>query len=269
MNRKLYPIAGICSIGILSTIFVAAINKDNTGPEIKLLDNTITVGSTDVRIEDIRPHLSVTDQKDGDVSDSLRIESAHITESGKTVKMILVAMDKSYNVGKEIFEFPLENNDIQQSNPEQNGPTKQEQNSANNNNSDTNIDNNTEDENIEDNTGENISDENNGTEDNQQTVVDYAAMVEQEIAAMPPDYPQMRLNTYEVTLTPNQRFSYLNYIDSIVDSEDERSYLYAHIHLDNKLKKDTPGEYTVSYYAIDSDGNHSNTAVLHVTVSEE
>ena len=259
MRRMIYTAAGIIGAGAVALVLAAVVNKDDTGPEILLSENAKIVFDEVVEEDDILPFFSAEDAKDGDVSDSLMLESVHLMESGKMARVIMVAMDQSYNATRTIFEIPVERKDVD--------TTKQEDTS-------TEPENQPSGENQQDNNQENKNQEENSAQGNEgddtqgeQTPADFASLVEQEIAQLPEGYPQVRLNTYEITLQKNETFSYYNYIDSIVDSKDSQQYLFGHIHLDNKINKNESGEYTVSYYVIDSDGNHSNTAVLHVTIA--
>lgn len=63
-------------------------------------------------------------------------------------------------------------------------------------------------------------------------------------------------------------FNELSYVQDISDDKDSRDELYQGIQISGEVDTNTPGEYTLEYHAVDSDGNNSNAAQLKVTVKE-
>ena len=103
--RKLGYIAStVLGVGVLTSAFIAVLNRDKVGPEISFIDEDSFVYSKNMDEEDLREFVSVIDEKDGDVSDSLMIESAQIKEADQMVKLVLVAVDSHYNVTRKIYE---------------------------------------------------------------------------------------------------------------------------------------------------------------------
>lgn len=84
------------SISILKT-------EDKTGPVIHFSKSKSQLYTEKMTEEELLEGVTAKDARDGDVSDSLRIESMFFSEDGE-VNIIFVAKDKSNNITKEVFQ---------------------------------------------------------------------------------------------------------------------------------------------------------------------
>ena len=99
-----------------------------------------------------------------------------------------------------------------------------------------------------------------------QTTDDGAAQNEAAIAALSAESPRFYLTQYSVELERGAELNELSYVQDISDDEDSRDELYQGIRISGEVDTNTPGEYTLEYHVVDSDGNNSNVAQLRVTV---
>ena len=95
---------------------------------------------------------------------------------------------------------------------------------------------------------------------------DGAAQNEAAIAALPAESPRFYLTQYSVEVERGAELNRLGYVQDITDDKDSRDELYQGIQISGEVDTNTPGEYMLEYYVVDSDGNTSNTAQLKVTV---
>ena len=87
-----------------------------------------------------------------------------------------------------------------------------------------------------------------------------------EIEALPSESPRMYLNTYETTVKAGSELDKISYIKEITDDADSQETLFTDIQVDGEVDTATPGDYTLTYHVTDSNGNQSNMAVLTVHV---
>lgn len=100
MKRKVATIVGIIIILILIIICLITIFiDDKTAPEIEF-DHTEIVYNQGDDLQTLLGHVKAVDDVDGDVSDSLMIESINVL-SDEEAKIIFVAKDENNNVAKE------------------------------------------------------------------------------------------------------------------------------------------------------------------------
>jgi len=84
--------------------------------------------------------------------------------------------------------------------------------------------------------------------------------------ALPPEAPRLYLSAYEVTINAGEPFNRLAYVEEITDDVDPRDRSFRNIQINGEVDPNTPGVYQLTYYVVDTNGNHSNDAVLTVTV---
>lgn len=73
-----------------------------------------------------------------------------------------------------------------------------------------------------------------------------------------------------ISLTTNSITSYvgdgINKYAYIAGASDDKDYAMHFVHVDGEVDITTPGDYSLRYYVLDSDGNRSNVETLHVKV---
>lgn len=206
------------------------VTDDRKGPEIELPadgDVTYEEGS------DTAPLLegvTATDEKDGDVTDSLVIENIFPNDDHTSASVVYAAKDSHNNVSKATRrvnykaaaeDTPAEN----ESAPAAEEPQK------------------------------------NDTEGTKNETD-----AQMEIEALPAESPKLYLNTYEVTVEAGNDLDKTSYIKEMTDDADSQESLFNQIEIDGDVDTAVPGDYTLTYHVTDSDGNRSNAAVLTVHV---
>ena len=233
MKRKLL----FCALGILCMAFSATavflvVDRDKTGPVIAVPeDGSLTyVGGEDKKI--LLEGVTASDSEDGDVSDTLVIES--IRPNGDRAVVTYTAVDHSHNASKAscVVNYQTE--------------TEEEETIA----------------------GEKrLADSEDEAEELQENSETKAQKdVEDAIADLPKESPRFRLSQHEVMLAVGEVFDYSQYISDITDDKDSREQLYGRIRLQGKVDTSKAGIYEISYFVVDSDKNQSNVEVLTVKV---
>ena len=233
MKRKLL----FCALGILCMAFSATavflvVDRDKTGPVIAVPeDGSLTyVAGEDKKI--LLEGVTASDSEDGDVSDTLMIES--IRPNGDRAVVTYTAVDHSHNASKSscVVNYQTE--------------TEEEETIA----------------------GEKrLADSEDEAEELQENSETKAQKdVEDAIADLPKESPRFRLSQHEVMLAVGEVFDYSQYISDITDDKDSREQLYGRIRLQGKVDTSKAGIYEISYFVVDSDKNQSNVEVLTVKV---
>ena len=240
MNKGIIALMAVAGIGLGGGVVSLEMMSDGNPPVIEFQKDEVTYSegdSYDVFLEGV----TAQDDRDGDVTDSLVVESVYLTESGKHVMVIYVARDKENNVAKVSKWLKCKEN------PKSASAEK----------------NNTEDE------------KEKPTDDKMDELK--AALLASQAEAQEPTQepedgiadgnPRITLNTDQITISAGEEIQRLSYVESVTDDKDEAVSLWQNILIDgDEFDKDTPGVYEQIYYVVDSDGNKSNEAILTITV---
>lgn len=233
MKRKLLFFAlGILCMAFSATAVFLVVDRDKTGPVIAVPeDGSLTyVAGEDKKI--LLEGVTASDSEDGDVSDTLVIES--IRPNGDRAVVTYTAVDHSHNASKAscVVNYQTE--------------TEEEETIA----------------------GEKrLADSEDEAEELQENSETKAQKdVEDTIADLPKESPRFRLSQHEVMLAVGEVFDYSQYISDITDDKDSREQLYGRIRLQGKVDTSKAGIYEISYFVVDSDKNQSNVEVLTVKV---
>lgn len=206
------------------------VTDDRKGPEIELPadgDVTYEEGSDTASLLE---GVTATDEKDGDVTDSLVIENIFPNDDHTSASVVYAAKDSHNNVSKATRrvnykaaaeDTPAEN----ESAPAAEEPQK------------------------------------NDTEGTKNETD-----AQMEIEALPAESPKLYLNTYEVTVEAGNNLDKTSYIKEMTDDADSQESLFNQLEIDGDVDTAVPGDYTLTYHVTDSDGNRSNAAVLTVHV---
>ena len=96
-------LALICA-GLITLCFYVMYQKDSTAPVISVTNEALVyMEGTDTA--PLIAAVKATDSKDGDVSDSLKIEKLSPNDDGTKIKVQFVAKDKSNNISKLTVTF--------------------------------------------------------------------------------------------------------------------------------------------------------------------
>ena len=226
---------------LLAGNVVVYIGEDRNGPEISVPQEEITyVAGTDTSA--LLNGVTAQDDRDGDVTDTVTIESIIPNADQTGASVVYVAKDSKNNVTKETRTI-LYSTDANQAAAQ----AAAEQVAA-------------------DQAAAEQAAQGDAAGESAQTTDDGAAQNEAAIAALSAESPRFYLTQYSVELERGAELNELSYVQDISDDEDSRDELYQGIRISGEVDTNTPGEYTLEYHVVDSDGNNSNVAQLRVTV---
>lgn len=254
MKKKgLFILLGLICIAVVGGSGALFITRDKTGPKIIVSEDREIAYGTDSDKTVLLDGVTAIDEKDGDVSDSLRVESVQNNEDG-SLEVTYSAVDDSNNVTKLTCKVETLNQKNSDEDAQEETTEASEENQEEN----------------QENTQQYEEDKEaqNQEEANQEEVDDSNSDTDAAIAALPEGSPQLRLSTHQVDLQVGASFQYVDYIESISDDKDETNELYRKIYLTGEVNTSQAGNYEISYYVTDSDKNQSNIEKLTVTVHE-
>ena len=227
MKRTMGILLGIvvAAVVVVSVFFSAM--KDDKGPEISFGDNVPVYQGPDNESV-LLSNVTAKDDRDGDVTDSVYVDSVYVSTDGTRATVTYVAMDSKHNVTKASQKVECE---VQQDR------TAQQREAGTPDETQTN-----------EGTTEPAAENTDSTDHSQEN--------------QNPEAPVITLNASEVTIGVNDVFAYNDYIESITDDVDDFDTLSRRLHLDGDYDSNKAGTYEVHYSVVDTDGNASNDAVL-------
>ena len=241
MKKGLVAMLFLACAALLAGNVVVYIGADRKGPEISVPQEEITyVAGTDTSA--LLNGVTAQDDRDGDVTDTVTIESIIPNADQTGASVVYVAKDSKNNVTKETRTI-LYSTDANQAAAQ----AAAEQVAA-------------------DQAAAEQAAQGDAAGESAQTTDDGAAQNEAAIAALSAESPRFYLTQYSVELERGAELNELSYVQDISDDEDSRDELYQGIRISGEVDTNTPGEYTLEYHVVDSDGNNSNVAQLRVTV---
>ena len=241
MKKGLVAMLFLACAALLAGNVVVYIGEDRNGPEISVPQEEITyVAGTDTSA--LLNGVTAQDDRDGDVTDTVTIESIIPNANQTGASVVYVAKDSKNNVTKETRTI-LYSTDANQAAAQ----AAAEQVAA-------------------DQAAAEQAAQGDAAGESAQTTDDGAAQNEAAIAALSAESPRFYLTQYSVELERGAELNELSYVQDITDDEDSREELYQGIRISGEVDTNTPGEYTLEYHVVDSDGNNSNAAQLRVTV---
>ena len=230
--------------------------SDREAPEIVCTDEAVSVYDSEMSDAELLKGMKATDNKDGDVSDSLTVESVYEVDDSDVV-VTYVAKDDANNIAK--FKRSMSTD-------------SQEKNDSSVTHTDTEpapvpV------EDVE--TGDGTLAE-SGVQAADETLTptpvpddpatQMALEQEQKAEAMPAQSPRIYLNEYYMTVAVGGSVDLLSNVKEITDDSDNTSELWRRIQITGQVNTFVPGTYTCTYYVVDSAGNMSNSAELTVIV---
>lgn len=226
---------------LLAGNVVIYIGKDRNGPEITVPQEELTyVAGSDTSA--LLNGVTAVDDRDGDVTSTVTVESIIPNEDQTGASVIYVAKDSKNNVTKAARLISYAADAGQAAAQEAEAAAQQAAQEAA------------------------AADQTAASGEDAQTADDRAAQNEAAIAALPAESPRFYLTQYSVEVERGAELNRLGYVQDITDDKDSRDELYQGIQISGEVDTNTPGEYMLEYYVVDSDGNTSNTAQLKVTV---
>ena len=238
-------------------------SEDNEGPKITFSEDKDTKYTSGMTTEDLLKDVRAQDNKDGDVTESLTVETMYPKNDGKQITVIFVAKDKSNNVTKK--EFTMEAEDGSAENPDLGLVDNEDLTDNTDEAENPDADSDTEDTSEEDSTDS--SDDAADSTEGDLTPEEQAQKTEEDkIAQLSPQAPKMYLTTYYVEVPVGTVLDKLSYVKDIQDDTETTSDLFKKIQITGDVNTATPGTYELTYYVVDNQGNSSNGAILTVVV---
>lgn len=247
MKKSIIAIMVLLCLGLGGFLGFMLVSEDKKAPEIQFQDNEIVYTAGD-SYDGLLGGVTAMDNIDGDVTESLVVESVYPNEDGTTATVVYVARDTSNNIGKatkKIFYQTTENQDFDSE--EEADESKQE----------------------------------TVTEQEKTAVPTPAATQEPSVTpevedevddseeedAFSSENPKITLTTDRVVIRKGETINRIAYVESVTDDKDSRETLYRRIEIQgDTFNKDEEGTYEQIYYVIDTDGNRSNEAKLTIVV---
>lgn len=200
--------------------------------------------------------VTATDDMNGDVSDTLMVDSVIPTEDNLTATVVYYAKDRSNNVAKatRIVAYRPADHSMDWLNETESETTSSKKKKKEKTNTETEAD-----------QGNEASSAEEGAQASEGETSGAGAENEKTSAGS----PKIDLTVQKVTIQVGASFNPLEYVRDIEDDKDTRDHLFGQIHIDsNTVNTSVPGEYEVVYSVTDSDNNLSNRPVLRVIVEE-
>lgn len=230
-ERTIMIIMSILTVGFAGITAFSYMVGDHTAPEINFPDTEITY----IEGSDTTPLLqgvSAKDDKNGDVSQYVCIDSIVPNSENGTATVVYAAYDFSNNVAKakRTVQYISEEGDTDD------------------------LDSQALEETTDLAQNENIGDV-------EESVPDEAQVVD-------PTAPVLTMAEHAFTIEEGGPFTPKNRVLSVEDDVDSSDYLMSHLKVDGDYDIDTAGVYELDYYVVDSDGKESNHEKMVLTVEK-
>ena len=274
MSKKWVALLLAACIALAGGVIYVRMNTDTKGPEIVFSDNTTTLYRPDMSTEELLAGVTATDDTDGDVTDSLTVESVYDLDDTHVV-VTYTAKDRSNNITKQRHKMELDPSAASKYS-EDSSEFGEKTDTAATTSFDTNqTENSADSEETTDTSADTAreSDTDSSVAETTQTptpeVDEAAAEKEKQTAeadAMPAQNPRIYLSDYLVRVPVGTSIDLLSYVSEIKDDSDDVYALWRKVQITGKVNSAVPGTYKCTYYVIDSQNNISNNAVLTVVV---
>lgn len=247
----LAAIGGAIVVALLVLTITISIKVDHDAPVIEF---TETISYDDSQsISSLLKGVKAYDDKDGDVTGSVMVESLIVLEDLTQAKVTYTAKDSNNNVSKasRIIDYSGAGNSIFTSSTVINGNEIVETMPVSTESSQPEttapVEPDTEETTPEETTPEETTPEETTVNDN-------------------PAAPVMTMLAREGSIKVGGYFNVASYVSNIVDDVDSRDVLYTRIGIEGRYDSSTPGDYIFKVYCIDTDKNFSNmeSFTLHV-----
>lgn len=239
MKKGVIAMMILACLGLGAAVVCISMQEDKDAPEITFAGEDITyIEGTDY--ETLLKDVTAIDQQDGDVSESLVVESVHESSDKNTATAVFVARDSSNNITKisKAIEYKSSGSPDRKPDDNETEEVKEDQETSPQGTS-------------------NDLPEGQGEEATNDT----------EEIDLPEGSPRITLTQNQLTLRVGQSYNRIAMVEEITDDEDDRNYLFRQIQISgDDVNINAAGTYEQIYYVVDSDGNRSNEAKLTVVV---
>lgn len=254
MKKSIVALMVIACLALGGITLVLGFSEDKKAPEIQFQDNEITFTQGD-DYAGLLQGVTATDNRDGDVTKSLVVESVYPNDDGETATVVYVARDKTNNIGKanKVINYQPSKGETAETSVKGESATGQE---------DASLAQSTQDPQAtptpEETTANNVPTPGEKDEEEKEAA---------EEEDLPAGSPKLKLTEDEVTVKKGESVNRIAFVESITDDKDAKESLFRQIQITgDDLDVNTAGTYVLTYYVVDSDGNRSNEADLTITV---
>ncbi|MDO5346531.1 MAG: DUF5011 domain-containing protein [Lachnospiraceae bacterium] len=260
MKKWLFGAGIVLCLGLGGAAVYQKMNSDHRFPEISIAgDITYQDGMSE---EELLQGVTAWDEQDGDVSDSLVVETVITNTADHTTVIYYAARDKENNVSRASRTAKYQS-------PELAAQTEGESEAEDASNGETSASSRPEvglGVGLESGTTYRFS----GQETEEESESETETEPESESEEMEPGQPVLRLSSLSATMKAGEIFNPLSYVASIEDDYDNSYELWRNIQVEGEYDTEKPGRYELTYYVVDSSGNMSNRArfLLRVTDNE-
>lgn len=276
MRKRLVVFLAILCIALAGFVIGVRMRTDREGPKITFGEEDIVYTDSTTE-EELLEGVTAEDAVDGDVSDTITLESVYPMDEDTAVA-VYVAKDSKNNITKVKREMKCsEEEDSSKKNKEKSSDKqKQEEQEPESTPEPTVTEELPEAEQPEEPTvsptpgiDQEVGAEAEGTpeDSNVDREAEEARAAQEALASqMPEQSPRIYLTDYLIRIQAGESIDRLSYVKEIQDDSDNISELWHYISIDGTLDVNTPGTYELTYYVIDSNNNESNKALLKVIV---
>lgn len=296
MRKIIVTILAVLSVILACVFYWLKGQGDYTPPVISFPDNEITFTEGENK-ENLLKGVTAIDETDGDVSNTLVVESVIPMRDELRATVIYYAKDKSNNVGKatRTVSYLTEETKEWVEVLEEDAAGGQEQDETNEKEDEKEEENETDTGDVtppgenggsqapeteetpqqgQENQGEDpapqAGESQSGDSDTEEPQSENPALQTEEPQEeeLPAGSPRVTLKTDQVEVARGSKHNFLDYVEEITDDKDDRSWLWHQIYITGlkDLNLDVPGTYELYYTVTDSDRNVSNRAKLTVVV---
>ena len=254
MKKSIVALMVIACIALGGITLVLGFSEDKKAPEIQFQDNEITFTQGD-DYAGLLQGVTATDNRDGDVTKSLVVESVYPNDDGETATVVYVARDKTNNIGKanKVINYQPSKGETAETSVKGESATGQEEASLAQSTQDPQAA-----PTPEETTANNVPTPGEKDEEEKEAA---------EEEDLPAGSPKLKLTEDEVTVKKGESVNRIAFVESITDDKDAKESLFRQIQITgDDLDVNTAGTYVLTYYVVDSDGNRSNEADLTITV---
>ena len=267
---------GMASLVIVALIVLLAGSRDKDGPEIKFSENSITEYKDDMDVSTLLNGVVAMDEKDGDVTSTVRIQNIVILKDEGRIIVSYSAKDSSNNVStvnksityngtQDYIDYSILDESLfgkEESGDESNSESssKEVESSSENTSSQTTT---PEATTPEETTPEETTPEETTPEETTVSQEDFNSTPIDRAEVDRTGVPQIRMKYKTHTIPVGGDFYFM---DALAEWYDDKDDVSRRVILIGEYDLNVPGSYTLTYYVTDSDLNVSNRETITLIV---
>lgn len=260
----------LVEIAAVAGIIFLARRMDSTPPVIFLQNQAEVLYRDDITPEELLAGVKAMDSKDGDVSDTLQIETITPGSSEDIMKVVYTAEDKNHNVVRFERNVKMEEgqNGVWKAMVTSSVPDTRQADDAAAPQAESK-------EETQETKGKSSKKKKQKAAEEAPVPTEIPAAEQMETTRaeqeakmedLSAEAPRISLTDYYVEIPSGEPFDETSYIESIEDDVDSEEFLLARLITNGTIDVNVPGTYEVTYYVLDSSGKQSNMATLTVRV---